>query len=322
MSSISFRPFRNTDPPALARIWSNHPPLPGLVQPMSTTLLERFVLSKPFFDRHGLIVATESGEPVGFVHAGFGASADFTKIDRERGVTCMLMVEARADRAALSRQLLEASECYLVERGAQELYGGSIPTLNPFYHGLYGSSDLPGILAGDEEVLSAFRAADYEELQQSVVLERRLSDFRAPMDRQQMQVRRQFHVEAVPDPPPAHWWEACRSAAIDRIRFSLQKRGAKETVGQATLCDMEPLGATWRVMARELLDLQVPAAMRRQGLATFLLSEVFRDLHKQGVEVIQAQASQQDTAMLALYRKLGFREVNRGIAFRKRRDTS
>ncbi len=53
-----FRPFRNSDPPLLADVWRSQPSQRGLMQPMSAALLEQLVLSKPVFEREGLIVAT------------------------------------------------------------------------------------------------------------------------------------------------------------------------------------------------------------------------------------------------------------------------
>lgn len=73
---IHFRSFRNTDPPALCEIWRSQPPRRGLVSSLSPMLLDRYVLSKPYFDREGLIVAEDDDRPIGFAHAGFGPEID------------------------------------------------------------------------------------------------------------------------------------------------------------------------------------------------------------------------------------------------------
>jgi hypothetical protein len=62
---IRYRPFRNTDPPHLAEVWRAQPPLRALMQPMSVAILDRLILSKPYFDRQGLIVAVEDEQPIG-----------------------------------------------------------------------------------------------------------------------------------------------------------------------------------------------------------------------------------------------------------------
>ena len=73
---IGYRIFRNSDPPHLADIWRTHAGRRGLMQPMTAALLEELVLSKPYFDPQGLIVATDGNHPVGFAHAAFGPTED------------------------------------------------------------------------------------------------------------------------------------------------------------------------------------------------------------------------------------------------------
>ena len=82
---IDYRPFRNTDPPALCEIWRSHAPLRAFFQPLTPPMLETTVLSRPFFDREGLIVAVEDGEPIGFVHAGFGRDQEGNSLDTSIG---------------------------------------------------------------------------------------------------------------------------------------------------------------------------------------------------------------------------------------------
>ncbi len=114
LAMIEYRPFRNLDPPALCEIWRNHPPVRALFQPMTPVVLEDTVLSKPFFDREGLIVATDDQRPVGFVHAGFGPNAAGTALDPPIGATCMLMVSHHDQRTDIAEQLLRHSEAYLI----------------------------------------------------------------------------------------------------------------------------------------------------------------------------------------------------------------
>ena len=65
------------------------------------------------------------------------------------------------------------------------------------------------------------------------------------------------------------------------------------------------------------MELYVDARHRRQGLVTFLLTEVFHQLSRQGIVSVEVQTMQHNTAGVGLYRKLGFQEVNQGIVFRK-----
>jgi ribosomal protein S18 acetylase RimI-like enzyme len=80
---------------------------------------------------------------------------------------------------------------------------------------------------------------------------------------------------------------------------------------------MEPLARSWGVRAAGLVQVNIDPTMRRQGLATQLLGETMRQLRSQGVSLAEVQAMQRNTAALGLYTKLGFREVEQGIVFRK-----
>ena len=81
---IEYRAFRNTDPPQLAEIWRSQTAQRGLMQPMSIVALERYIFSKPSFDRNGLIVAVDEGKLLAFAHAGFGSTPDQARCARSR----------------------------------------------------------------------------------------------------------------------------------------------------------------------------------------------------------------------------------------------
>jgi len=146
---IRYRPFENWDPPGLAEIWRTQRPIRGRIQAVTPQTIEEHVLAKPWFDRHGLIVAEEGERLVGFVHAGFGADCAHCAIDCSEGTTCLLLVAPHENRPMIAAELLAASENYLRRRGAKQLYAGSQFPLNPFYLGMYGSSDVAGVLASN-----------------------------------------------------------------------------------------------------------------------------------------------------------------------------
>lgn len=314
---IRYRPFRNTDPPQLAEIWRAQPPLRGLMQPLSVSIFDRLVLSKPYFDRAGLIVATDDDRPVGFAHAGFGPTADEKDISTQRGVTCMLMVAPHAQHDDIARELLTQSEDYLIRRGAKVLYGGCIEPLNPYYLGLYGGSELPGVLATHTQLLELFRSAGYREAERTVIMHRQTAGFRPVVDRQQMQVRKNYRVDTTPDPPAETWWEACTIGQTERIRFELVPKTGGLPVAVATFWDIEPLASSWGVRAMGLMRMATLEATRRQGLATFLLGESLRQLQSQGIMQIELQCMQHNSAAVKLYTKHGFREVDQGVVLVK-----
>ena len=66
---LTYRSFRNADPPILTALWRSRAGQPGLMNLVSPDLLEQLVFAKPYFDYAGLILAFADGSPVGFAHA-------------------------------------------------------------------------------------------------------------------------------------------------------------------------------------------------------------------------------------------------------------
>jgi GNAT superfamily N-acetyltransferase len=320
---IGYRAFRNTDPPMLAELWCSHPPLRALVQPMTTALFEQEVFSKPYFDREGLIVAVDGGRVVGFAHAAFGATRDGSAISTETGTTCMLMVGPRVDRRQIAEQLLRRSEEYLQQRGARTLLAGCVHPVNPFYRGLYGDTDSPGLLESDAEAVKLFRSFGYETVETRAVLERTLSGFRPVLDRVQMQVRRQYHIEAQVDGPAGNWWEACTSGQTDRLIHRIVLRRTGQACGKVTSWDLERISATRGVRAAGLTDLEIYEPFRGQGLGTFLVGETLRRLHGERAprtDLAIVQIAENDRAAMMIFRKLGFDPVDRSLVLKKNAD--
>ncbi len=314
---IGYRSFRNSDPPHLAGIWRMRSGLRGYAQPMTAALLERVVFAKPYFDKHGLIVATEDDQPVGFAHAGFGPNQNEMELDYEFGASIMVVISPHPDEAAIAAELISRCEAYLRSRGAKVLYGGGIKPLNSFYVGLYGGSELPGILDTDSQNQGFFRDAGYREIDRTVVLHRELASYRPVVDRQQMLLRRRTEVEITFDPPIKSWWDSCTFDNISRVKYTLKLRDENTTIAEATLIDMEPFSQTWGVRAAGLIDVEVAGTHRRQGMAACLLCDVLRQAAEQGVALVEVQTMQQNTAALALYKKLGFHQADSGAVFRK-----
>ena len=175
---LTYRTFRNSDPPVLTALWRSRAGQPGLLQPVSPDLLEQLVFAKLYFDYGGLLLAWDDGQPVGFAHAGFGPNADESWTSTEAGVTCVVLVRPGCAEAEVAAGLLDRCEEYLRRRGAKALYGGGLYPLNPFYVGLYGGSELPGVLDSDAIAREAFAARGYREVERTTILRRELTGSR------------------------------------------------------------------------------------------------------------------------------------------------
>lgn len=311
------RPFRNTDPPHLAEIWRSQPPQRGILQPVSAPMLEFAVFSKAHFDRNGLIVAEIDGLPVGFVHAGFGPNDDGTGLDKSIGTTHLLMMRSGYEDPALVDALLDGSEEYLRDSGATVIYAGGIKPLNSFYLGLYGGSEIPGVLQSNRWLREACVRRGYTECGQVSILQLDLVRFRPPVSRKVRQIGRVVKFEETVDPMSSCWWEACVWGSQQRDRFQLYDKLSGKEIATASFWDVQPLSASWGICTAGLFELYVDPEWRRQGCASYLLSEAFRLLRRRGVCTIEAQCMSTNDEALAFYQNLGFIEVDRGHVFRK-----
>jgi GNAT superfamily N-acetyltransferase len=314
---IRYRPFENRDPPGLAEIWRTQRPIRGRIQAVTPQLIEEHVLAKPWFDRHGLIVACDGVRPVGFIHAGFGADCAQSQVQCSEGTTCLLLVAPHEDRPAIAQELLAASEDYLSRRGAQQLYAGSQFPLNPFYLGMYGSSDVAGVLASNVGWVHLLTASGYHAKVRRVLAGRTLAGFRPPVDRKQMQVRRKFKV-AEPTPVlPDNWWDACVWALHEWTRFKLVLSGGGEPIISATFWDIEPLGQNWGVQTVGLVKLEDTPEAREEGLTTYLLADALRQYQSAGYAQFEAQAAATDVSLRAIFAELGMHEYDEGALWAK-----
>ena len=314
---IRYRAFRNSDPPAIAAIWRSQPPSRNLLQPMSPAVFEQHVLAKPFFDRHGLIVAEEDQRLVGYVHAAFGPHSSLEDIDCRIGLTNFLLVVPDVDWVSVAGELLRRSEAYLVARGAQSLYAGAVAPLSPYYLGLCGGSQQRGVLRSDTRLIQLYEQNGYRPQDCCLMLQRNLIGFRPHVDRTQMSIRRGHLIEALFDPPTASWWEACAIGEAERTCFFLTRKGQTAACGQAVFWDMDPLASSWGIRATGLLQIEIDPAIRQQGHATYLLGEALRQLQAQGTTLAEVQVPESDPAALGLFRKLGFEEVDQSVVFQK-----
>ncbi len=312
-----FRPFLNSDPPHLAAIWRSQPPQRGLLQPVTAPLLEYGVFSKLHFDRQGLIVALRDERPVGFVHAGFGPSDDGLSLDTSMGTTHILMVDAAERETTLPDELLAASEEYLRNRGATVIYAGGINPLNSFYLGLYGGSEIPGILQTDVLFQAACMRRGYQEIDRVRIMQCDLVRVRPPVSRELRLIKRTMQAVETIDPPPKTWWEACVWGSLQRDVFQLVETPGGRIVAEAAFWDMQPLSAGWGMSTAGLFDLYVPLELRRRGYASYLLGEAIRVLRRRGVATIEAQTMASNEASTAYYAKLGFTEIDHGVVYRK-----
>jgi hypothetical protein len=220
------------------------------------------------------------------------------------------MVSPHEERGQIAVELLTAAEDYLRRRGAGQIHAGCQFPLNPFYLGLYGSNDVPGVLASDTQLVELLRGASYRATTGRTLWRRPLAGFRAPIDRRWMQVRRRFVASPPTEVLPDNWWDACVWANHDWARGHLTIAGGGEPIISATLWDIEPLARAWGQLAVGLVRLDDTPESREEGLTAFLLGEILRHYQSQGYALFEAQAPAADAALAEIFSRLGLTQYD------------
>jgi ribosomal protein S18 acetylase RimI-like enzyme len=311
------RPFHNDDPPKLAAIWNEAFAGRGTYPLRSLAPLERCVFSKPYFDPGGLIVAEEGGEPVGFAHAGFGPTDDESAVDRTRGILCLIAVRSTHRRRGVGADLLRAAEDYLTVQGTRAIEAGPHWPRCPFYFGLYGGSNMPGFLDSDPATGRFLKGRGFQEAAANIVLQRRLDQPIPAADVRFGSLRRGYEVRLMPQMSIGSWWQECVYGLLEPVEFRLEDKASQMPAARARLWEMEGYSWRWGHPAAGMLDIQVRSELRRQGMAKYLLTHILRKLQEEYFGVLEVQAGQKDDTALALFRSLGFVQVDVGRVYRK-----
>jgi ribosomal protein S18 acetylase RimI-like enzyme len=314
---FQYRTFRNTDPPALARVWNQALPARGAVPLPTSSPLEQFVFSKPYFDPAGLVLAEEGDRLVGFAHAGFGPNADESALSTATGVICMVAVIPSHRRRGVGSELLRRGEDYLRQRGAQAITAGGVFPFNPFYFGLYGGSESAGFLESNATAGPFLARHKYRAVQTYKVLHRSLRGSVNVADGRFAALRRrcEFRVEARTG--PGTWWREAVLGPLELHDFRLEEKATGQPLARATVWEMEGFSRAWNEPSVGLVEVEVAPGQRRQGLAKFLLAQTCRYLQDQYFTMIEVQTPESNEAAVKLYHCLGFQPVDTGHVYRR-----
>ena len=316
---IEYRTFNNTDPPKVMQVWNEAFTGRGAVKLPTPSVLEEFVFAKPYFDPAGLILAVEGKTPVGFAHAGFAPNESGSALATDTGVICAIGVRPAYRRKGIGSELLRRAETYLTTRGASVIVAGGAAPSNPFYFGLYGGSESAGFLASDTTA-EPFLARSHFQPQPDIhlVFHRRLEGPVTVADPRFVAIRRQYELLAMPHRGVASWYREAALGPIELHDAIVRERSSGQEVARGSLWEMMGYCQRWGVPAVGILELQVRPDFRRKGIAKFLMVHLMRYIQEQFFSLLEVQAPESNTAVVALYRALGFERVDTAHCTAKR----
>ena len=189
--------------------------------------------------------------------------------------------------------------------------------LTPFYFGLYGGADLPGILDTDKGAAAYLKAHGYQPADSCIVFQRHLDQPITGVDGRFANLRRKFDVRILPRIAVGSWWQECVLGLVEPVEFRLEEKASGKPVARATAWEMESFSCTWNQPAVGILDVSVRDEFRRQGLAKFLLAQLLRYLQDQYFGLAEVQALESNQPATSLFRSVGFEQVDVGRTYRK-----
>jgi len=317
---VEFRTFHNSDPPRLLKLWHTASLGPSAAEGFPCDLLELFVYARPYFDRRGLILATDRVEVVGMVHAGFSATADESRLDFKRGVISAVIVRPEYRRRGIGRVLVRQAEEFLKGHGARQVMAGAGNNGNGFYHALYGGVEPSGFAESGEHPSEFFAACGYEPGGVTRILHRDLHKGRDPVNARLIRNRRRLQMVITDRIPNQTWWWHARFGHQETLQFQLTDRSSGESVASGQILGLDVYIPKWGVRAVGMRDLFVPQHARRQGYAFSLVLEVCRELREQSIRLVETQVAADNTAALDLFASVRFEEVGTLLTFRRMLD--
>lgn len=314
---IEYRRFRNSDPPHIRRLWREAGLGRGAATDLDADSLETVVFAQPYFDREGLILAIDDDQIVGFIHAGFGPTANEQSLCGEEGTIQAVIVAPSHRRFGIGRELVRRAEEYFRSRGTQCLYAGPAAPRDAFYFGIYGGSQPAGFLESDPLAQPFFHAVGYVPHQRHLIFQRSLEEKGDPVGLRLMSVRRSTKLGAQAAAEPPTWWSQTRMGRLDSLTLSLIPKAGGTPLAEVMVVGLDHYMASWRQRAIGLIDLHVPEANRRKGYAQALLVEVCRRVKGDLITLVESHVAEGNEAGIKTLKSAGFEQVDAGVVYRR-----
>ncbi len=313
---IEYRQFKNSDPPQILRLWQECQLGRAAALGLRCDEFDELVFAQTYFDPAGLILACRDGQPVGFVHAGFGANEGRSWLSTNEGVICAVMVHPSARRQGIGRALVLRAEDYLRQRGSTKIYAGPAEPRDPFYCGIYGGSQCAGFLQSDPAAAPFFAKLGYAACDEHLVFQRSLGVGTAdPVGARLVNVRRSTRLTALNQEPKSWWWQT-RYGRLDAMHLALVPRTGGAPLARISVVGLDRYAHTWDTRGIGLLGLYVSEANRQKGYGQALLIEVCRRVRDDMVQLAEAHAPKADAAAIAVLESAGFKQIDSGRVYR------
>jgi len=318
---IEYRSFSNPDPPHLVALWHACQLGRGAASGVSTDIFEALNLSQSYFDPHGLTVACDGKEIIGYSHAGFGSNADGSGLSTAEGIICAVMVHPKYRRQGIGRRLIEHAEHFLEAAPTEKIHAGPAPPRDPFYTGMYGGTQPAGFLESDPNAAPFFAALGYEPVERHLIFQRDISRQSNPVNYQLVNLRRKTELVISNQPENVSWWWLTRFGRLDSVRFSLMHKDRQPVTAAASAVGLDLYMGKWNERAVGITDIVIADASDGPECGQLLLHDICRRLREEVTTRVEAHAPESDVAAVELLEATGFTQVDAGVVYRRTSDS-
>jgi ribosomal protein S18 acetylase RimI-like enzyme len=254
---------------------------------------------------------------LGFSLAGFGPDDEQTTLDTNYGIVAGVLVRPDAQRKGIGSELLRRAEAYLQSKGATTIVVGSQSPMNPYFFGLYGGGNSPGILESDAAAKPFLAKHGYQPAESVVVFQKSLDQPLMVADARLAMLKRRYDVHLLKAAAVASWWQECVWSSLEPAEFRVMDKLTGMPAARAVAWELEGFNWRWNAPSAGIIDIQVRDDLRKQGIAKMLLTHILRFLQDQYFGIVELQARSDDMAGVGLCKSLGFEQVDIGSIYRK-----
>ncbi|QEG42111.1 GNAT family N-acetyltransferase [Roseimaritima ulvae] len=306
----TLREFRNADVPQLLQTWNAHFEAAGMLPQLTAAAFEQAIFDRLYFDPRRLIVALDDDRVVAFAHWMVVPGRP------QEAVLPAICACPAAATDTLGRELLLRCEQAARAAGCEAMLGGTAAEHFSGYAGLSPLGPGEGILDADRVAAGWFMQNAYTPLHRIARYSVSLAQFRPPIDRMQMQLRRATSIEHQ-DVLPEGLRRAAALSHADLERFTARTRGGEDLAWAEfqLSCPEAQVFPTCQAILADWASLQD----NDHGAAVkYTISAALQQLQKRGVTRVEAVAGDNQPDHAVTLRSLRFVLETEGTVFSKR----
>ncbi len=307
---IEIRPFSNADLPKLAELWVIHHAAYRHPPSVSQVVFEQAVASRLFFDPSRLLVATDHGRVIAWCQwfSGPGASA---------ATLAALCIDTCPSAVQAARQIIGRCERDAKLANSRQLNVGISPDHRIGYQGLEPIGHGFGIDMADDRTNTLLEEMGYVEIKRIDRWEVATTDFRPPISRDALSLRRSTRIEVQTIHPPGDVREAM--IHFDVERYVLREIRTGESLASVDLWTSDPEIQVMQ-MGDAILGELDGASIDPSGAMRYLITQLIPGLATRRIRSLHRCVATDNLTEVSLFGAIGFRRTSAGRVLAKRFD--